>query len=336
MTEWDGDDILEAGTEHQVLIGADSAHMRIDKALADASPDLSRARVQALIASGAVQRDGRLVDDPSSKAAPGTYVITRPPLLAAIPEPQNIPLSVLYEDDHIIVVDKPAGMAAHPAPGTPDATLVNALLFHCGRALSGIGGVLRPGIVHRLDKGTSGIMVVAKSEVAHTGLAALFERHDIDRQYIALTRGAPQPAAGSVESQIGRSPHDRKKMAILKQGGRQAITHFRTRRRYGPSLKPIAARVECTLETGRTHQIRVHLASLGTPCLGDPVYGSGRPAAAVVQAITAVGLERQALHAARLGFVHPLTGAKLAFETELPDDMRRLEAALAKEDEPSR
>ena len=226
------------------------------------------------------------------------------------------------------MVDKPAGMAAHPGPGVPDGTLVNALLHHCAGSLSGVGGVARPGIVHRLDKDTSGVMVAAKSDAAHAGLSALFAAHDIDRLYVALTRGAPAPARGVIHTRIGRSPHDRKKMAVLKSGGREAVTRYQVERVFGPQDRPLAARVACELQTGRTHQIRVHLASKGSPCLGDPVYGSGVPAAPVRAAIEAAGLHRQALHAAVLGFVHPITGEKLRFETPFPADMAELEAGL--------
>jgi 23S rRNA pseudouridine1911/1915/1917 synthase len=306
---------------------------RLDKALADAFPSLSRARLQALLADGAVRRDGQPVAGGSAKAAPGLYTVTLPPVAPADPQPEAIPLTVLFEDADLIVIDKPAGMAAHPAPGSETGTLVNALLHHCGDSLSGIGGVARPGIVHRLDKDTSGVMVAAKSDRAHAGLSALFADHDIERTYIALTRGAPSPARGRIETLIGRSSSDRKKMAVLRAGGRNAITDYVVEAVYGAPAKPggapMAARVACTLHTGRTHQIRVHLASKGAPILGDPVYGSGSPAAPVREAIAAAGLTRQALHAAVLGFVHPVTGASLRFETAPPADMRALEARLA-------
>ena len=306
---------------------------RLDKALAEAAPDLSRARLQALIADGAVSLDGAVIANGSAKAAAGTYAIAIPPVASATPLPEAIPLTVLYEDADLIVVDKPAGMAAHPAPGTPSGTLVNALLHHCGASLSGIGGVARPGIVHRLDKDTSGVMVAAKSERAHSGLSKLFAAHDIERTYIALTRGAPSPERGRIETLIGRSSSDRKKMAVLKSGGRNAVTDYVVQVRYAVPAKagaaPLAARVACTLHTGRTHQIRVHMASKGSPILGDAVYGSGSPATAVRAAIAKAGLERQALHAAILGFVHPVTGKALRFETALPPDMLALETLLA-------
>jgi 23S rRNA pseudouridine1911/1915/1917 synthase len=251
-----------------------------------------------------------------------------PPPAPAKPEPQDLPLEVLFEDEHLIVVNKPAGMAAHPAPGTPDRTLVNALLFHCRGGLSGIGGVARPGIVHRLDKDTAGVMVAAKTDAAHKGLSALFAAHDIERSYIAFTRGAPSPVKGTIATRIARSVHDRKKMAVVKAGGREAVTHYAVAEVYGPAERPLAGKVVCRLETGRTHQIRVHLASRGAPCLGDPVYGSGAPAPAVREAMAAAGLRRQALFAAVLGFVHPVTGETLRFEASLPDDMARLETEL--------
>jgi 23S rRNA pseudouridine1911/1915/1917 synthase len=235
---------------------------------------------------------------------------------------------VLFEDAHLIVVDKPAGMAVHPATGSESGTLVNALLAHCGASLSGVGGVARPGIVHRIDKETSGIVVAAKTDAAHQGLAALFAAHDIERAYRALVRGAPHPRRGVIEGAIGRSPHDRKKMAILKSGGRAAVTHYATERAFGPEAKPLAARLACRLETGRTHQIRVHLAARGCPCLGDPLYGSGPPAEPVRRAIAEAGLVRQALHAAVLGFRHPVTGEALRFESAPPEDMAALEERL--------
>ncbi|HTK36068.1 MAG TPA: RluA family pseudouridine synthase [Caulobacteraceae bacterium] len=326
----DRDEAEPVGEELILTVAPDSAGERLDKALAAAAaPALSRARVQALLAEGAVTLDEVVLTDASAKAKPGDYTILIPPPVSAIPEPQAIPLTVLFEDAHLIVVDKAAGMAAHPAPGTADGTLVNALLAHCGASLSGIGGVIRPGIVHRLDKDTSGVMVAAKTDAAHRGLAALFERHDIERVYLALTRGAPTPSRGTISTRLGRSPADRKKMAVLKTGGREAITHYAVERVFGPQTKPLAARVACRLETGRTHQIRVHMASKGAPCLGDPAYGSGPPAPAVREAVAAAGLTRQALHAAVLGFVHPATGEALRFETPLPPDMAALESELA-------
>lgn len=307
-----------------------NASGRLDKALAEASPaTLSRARIQALMAAGAVTLDGRAVTDGSQKAQPGgDYLILVPPIEPAEPQPQAIPLNILFEDEYLIVIDKAPGMAAHPAPGTPDGTLVNALLAHCGLSLSGIGGVARPGIVHRLDKDTSGVMVAAKTDAAHQGLSKLFAAHDIERAYIALTRGAPNPPQGTIQTQFGRARFDRQRMAVLKAGGREAITHYRVAQAFGDDLKPLAAKVVCKLETGRTHQIRVHLAHKGAPVLADPIYGSALAAAPVRAAVAEAGLTRQALHAAILGFVHPITGETLRFETPLPDDMARLEELL--------
>ncbi len=333
-------DALPEGGEPEgellTFILSDKASGRLDKALAEAAAaldgvTLSRARIQALIAEGAVTLDGAQISDGSQKARPGgAYEILVPPPEAPEPLPQAIPLTVLFEDAHLIVIDKPPGMAAHPAPGTPDGTLVNALLHHCGDSLSGIGGVARPGIVHRLDKDTSGVMVAAKTDAAHQGLSKLFAAHDIDRVYIALVRGAPTPPGGTVKTLIGRARFDRQRMAVLREGGREATTHYETVQTFGgtETKPPLAAQVRCTLETGRTHQIRVHMAHKGAPVLGDAVYGSAPAAAPVRAAIAEAGLERQALHAAVLGFVHPITGEALRFETSLPPDMAALLDAL--------
>lgn len=325
LTEDDETTVLEARIE--------TPGVRLDKALADVFPTLSRARLQALLAEGAVSFEGETLTSGSAKARAGQYVVILPPVAPATPQPEAIPLTVLYEDADLIVIDKPAGMAAHPAPGSETGTLVNALLAHCGDSLSGIGGVARPGIVHRLDKDTSGVMVAAKTDRAHAGLSALFATHDIERTYIALTRGAPSPERGRIETLIGRSSSDRKKMAVLRSGGRNAITDYVVQRTFGEPVRaggaPLAARVACTLHTGRTHQIRVHLASKGSPILGDATYGSSSPAAPVRAAIAEAGLTRQALHAAVLGFVHPVTGEPLRFETPPPPDMQRLEALLS-------
>lgn len=327
------DDDLPPALEARLATGGP----RLDKALSDIFPTLSRARLQALLAEGVVTRDGQPVATASAKALPGLYAVALPAVVSAIPQPENIPLTVLFEDAHLIVIDKAAGMAVHPAPGSETGTLVNALLNHCAASLSGIGGVARPGIVHRLDKHTSGVMVAAKSDAAHAGLSALFAAHDIERTYIALVRGTPLPEKGRIVSNLGRSAGDRKKMAVLRTGGREAITDYVVEQVFGAvaqkgsrrAAPPLAARVACTLHTGRTHQIRVHMASKGSPILGDPVYGTGSPANPVRAAIAAAGLTRQALHAAVLGFVHPVTDETLRFETVPPEDMRLLEDALA-------
>jgi 23S rRNA pseudouridine1911/1915/1917 synthase len=323
------DEALNDDTIDLRLIPIDVAGERIDKALAAQMPDLSRARIQALIGEGRLSIGETVVEDASTRAQIGVYRLEIPAPIAADPQPEDIPLEVLFEDEHLIIINKPAGLAVHPGAGHPTGTLVNALLHHCGISLSGIGGVARPGIVHRLDKDTSGVMVAAKSDAAHQGLSGLFANHDIDRVYIALTRGAPQPGRGTIETRLARSPYDRKKIAIVKTGGRLAITRYAVERAFGPKEKPLAGRVACQLETGRTHQIRVHLASKGAPCLGDPVYGAGQPAAKVREAIAEAGLHRQALHAAVLGFRHPISGENLRFETPLPKDMATLEALLA-------
>lgn len=314
-----------------VTLGPEASGERLDRALMAHLPDLSRARLQALIEQGHLSFDGAVIIDGKHKARSGTYVLTLPAPVEAVPQPQDLPLDIHYEDAHLIVLNKPPGMAAHPGPGVFDGTLVNALLYQCRGSLSGIGGVARPGIVHRLDKETSGLMVAAKTDVAHRGLSDLFSRHDIDREYVALTRGAPKGLKGTLTTRIGRSPRDRQKMAVLHSGGREAITHFETLETFGASganSGPVASIVRCRLETGRTHQIRVHMAHLGSPCLGDPVYGSGGLKAGLQAALKASGLERQALHARLLGFVHPVTGQALHFTADWPEDMARLHAAL--------
>ncbi len=324
-------DLGDAGSGLEIItvtIAAADAGGRLDKTLTAGLPEMSRARLQALMAEGRVSRGGAVLSDGSARALAGDYAIAVPPPRPALPQPEAIPLAVLYEDAHLIVIVKPAGMAAHPAPGSENGTLVNALLHHCGDSLSGIGGVARPGIVHRLDKETSGVMVAAKTDAAHQGLSALFAAHDIERVYIAFTRGAPNPPRGRIEAALARSRYDRKKIAIVKTGGRHAVTDYSTQAVFGPQTKPLAARVSCQLETGRTHQIRVHLASRGAPCLGDAAYGSGPAAPAVRDAVARAGLTRQALHAAVLGFRHPITGETLRFESPLPPDMAALEALL--------
>lgn len=304
----------------EIISGVLATAGRLDKALAEAS-GLSRERIKALIADDAVTLSGRPVSNGSAKVAGGEqFAIDLPP-----PEPldavaQDIPLTVAFEDAHLIVVDKAAGMVVHPAAGNPDGTLVNALLHHCAGQLSGINGTLRPGIVHRIDKDTSGLLVVAKSDAAHERLAAQFADHSIERTYLAVCAGHPVPAQGTVTGRIGRSDADRKKMALLPDTslrGKHAVTHYRT-------LRPLAhaALIECRLETGRTHQVRVHLASIGHPLVGDPVYG--RDPAPLRPLLKELGFSRQALHAASLGFVHPVTGERLVFSSELPADMEEL------------
>jgi len=304
----------------EIITGMLASDGRLDKALAEAS-GLSRERVKALLGEGAVRLAGLPVTNASAKAAPGTpFAIHLPPTTNPQASPQAIPLVIAYEDDDLIVVDKPAGMVVHPAAGNPDGTLVNALLHHCAGRLSGIGGVARPGIVHRIDKDTSGLLVVAKSDRAHEGLARQFADHSIDRRYFAICNGHPLPPAGTIDARLGRSDHDRKKMAVLPKDssrGKHAVTHYTTLERLRA-----AALLECRLETGRTHQVRVHLLSIGHSLLGDPLYG--RPNSTVRPLLRELGFARQALHAARLGFIHPVTAERLAFDSPLPADMRQL------------
>lgn len=310
--------------EERIVLTLDDAlsGLRLDRALATAVPDLSRVRIQGLIAEGHVLRDGVAVTDAAAKARPGQMiVITLPPAVAAEPEPQDIPLDIVFEDSEMLVIDKPAGLVVHPGAGNPDRTLVNALLAHCGDQLSGIGGVRRPGIVHRLDKDTSGLMVVAKTDRAHAALAAQLQARTLKRVYNAVVWGRPTPSAGRIEGNIGRDPRDRQRMAMLAGGGRPAVTHYRV-------LQPLkdATLVECRLETGRTHQIRVHMAHLGHPLVGDPLYGARRlPKTAPAEARQ---FPRQALHAAQISFVHPLTGGTMSFASHLPDDLTALIDAL--------
>ena len=306
---------------------------RLDQALANALGDLSRSRLKALIGAGAVSLDGAPVTEPSRKVHPGQrYVVALPEPVTATPAPQAIALDILFEDADIVVLDKPAGLVVHPAPGNPDRTLVNALLAHCGAefgdsSLTGIGGVLRPGIVHRLDKDTSGVMVVAKNAVAQASLTAQFAARSIGRYYLALVHGVPRPADGRIEGNIGRSPRNRKKMAVVARGGKHAVTHYTCERRFGPPEAPVASLLRCRLETGRTHQIRVHLADIGHPIVGDPLYGrrARRPkgdAGATADRLNA--FPRQALHAATLALDHPRRPERLEFSTDLPNDFQIL------------
>ena len=303
-----------------VTIGDDGGGLRLDRALAIAIPTLSRERLKALIASGRVRSGASLVRDPAMKTVAGhAFVIDVPAPTPMDNVAQDIALEVIFEDDHLLIVDKPAGLVVHPAAGNLDGTLVNALLHHCAGRLSGIGGVARPGIVHRIDKDTSGLLVVAKTDRAHEGLSIQFARHSIDRRYLAIAAGLPL-ATGTVDAPLARNPHDRKKIAVVATGKR-AVTHFRL-------IEALfrAALVECRLQTGRTHQVRVHMASIGHPLLGDPVYCGGRTEHRAT--LERLGFRRQALHAAYLGFVHPVTSAAMAFESRMPDDMQALLSAL--------
>ena len=299
------------------------AGWRLDRALAAAVPALSRERLKALIRSGAVETGGRQLRDPATK------VRGEEALRVAVPEPrpahneaQDIPLTIVFEDEHLLVVEKPAGLVVHPAAGNLDGTLVNALLHHCGGSLSGIGGVARPGIVHRIDKDTSGLLVVAKTDVAHEGLAKQFAAHSIDRRYLAIVGGVPKASKGTIDAPLARSTANRKKIAIVEASrGKRAVTHWRRL-----TMLEDASLVECRLETGRTHQIRVHLASIGHPLIGDPVYSrSGKTQAKLLNKLQ---FRRQALHAAELGFTHPVTKHRLSFSSPMPPDMQELFNAL--------
>jgi 23S rRNA pseudouridine1911/1915/1917 synthase len=311
------------GRRIEIVLDEAAAGQRLDKALAAAAPDLSRMRIQALMAEGRILRDGALVGDASAKARAGQrFVIDIPPAVPATPVAQDIPFPIVFEDEEMLVIDKPAGLVVHPGAGNPDRTLVNALLAYCGDQLSGIGGVRRPGIVHRLDKDTSGLMVVAKTDRAHHALAAELASRTLKRVYTAVVWGHPSPVQGTIEGNIGRSPNDRKRMTVLAHGGKSAVTHYRVLQR----LKG-ASVVECRLETGRTHQIRVHMAHIGHPLIGDPLYGAKRTikdAAAAAKMFT-----RQALHATQVTFLHPLTKMEMCYSSRLPTDLVDLIAGLS-------
>ncbi len=316
-------------TRFEIAIPETAGGERLDRALAAARPELSRSRIKALIEQGHLKLGGATIEEPSHRVKPGqVFTLEIPPAAPAAPQGQAIDLNIVYEDDDLIVIDKPAGMVVHPAPGNPDNTLVNALIAHCGDSLSGIGGEKRPGIVHRIDKDTSGLIVAAKNDAAHKALSAAFAAHDIERAYLCLVWGVPSPSAGTVEGNIGRHPVDRKRMAVVSRGGKPAITHYRVLKRFGLG----AALVECRLETGRTHQIRVHMAKLGHPLIGDPTYGKPTPARRARLAPearrAAEAFPRQALHATLLGFDHPRSGRHLRWQSESPADLRRLEQTL--------
>jgi 23S rRNA pseudouridine1911/1915/1917 synthase len=304
--------------EERIIAGTLTGGERLDKALAEAS-GLSRERVKALLGEGRVTLEGAVAEQASLKPDAGTaFAITVPAAIPAAAQAQAIPLSIVFEDAHLIVVNKPAGLVVHPAAGNLDGTLVNALLHHCRGQLSGIGGVARPGIVHRIDKDTSGLLVVAKTDAAHEGLARQFADHSIERIYRAVVAGRPVPPAGTVRGNIARSPANRKKMALVADGhGKHAVTHYKALETLRDSTL-----VACQLETGRTHQVRVHMASIGHPLLGDPAYGRCPPSLRPV--LSRLGFARQALHAAVLGFTHPVTGEPLRFEAVLPADMDKL------------
>jgi 23S rRNA pseudouridine1911/1915/1917 synthase len=322
----------------QIVIAETDAGGRLDRVLATRIADLSRSRLKALILAGEVTIGGRTIRDPGQRVNAGDVItVALPPAEPPVPQAEPIPLDVLYEDNEIIVIDKPKGLVVHPAAGHATGTLVNALIAHCGESLSGIGGVRRPGIVHRLDKDTSGVMVVAKTDRAHRALVKQFADHGrkgpLQRGYLAFVWNVPDRPRGTIDKPIDRHPYARDKMAV-RESGRAALTHWEVLERYaGSDGKPVAALLACRLETGRTHQIRVHLASIGNPLMGDEVYGPGfrtkaaRLAPAAAEALEALG--RQALHAYLLSIEHPTRGESLEFKSELPADLARLHHSLA-------
>jgi 23S rRNA pseudouridine1911/1915/1917 synthase len=312
-------------TRWRIAAPAEAAGQRADRFLAEAIGVLSRSRIKGLIEQGRAKRDGVIFSQPAEPIRAGAiYELEPPPLVSAVPQPQAIAFHILFEDSDLLVLDKPAGLVVHPAPGHEDGTLVNALLAHCGDSLPGIGGERRPGIVHRLDRDTTGVMVVAKSEQALAALSALFAARDLERTYVALVWGVPSPSPGEIEGAIGRDPRDRKRMAIVARGGKAALTRYRVTRAFGLG----ASLLQVQLATGRTHQIRVHLASLGHPVVGDPLYIRRVPAASRLLEEPARGelldFPRQALHASTLGFRHPRSGKSMFFETPIPPDFASL------------
>lgn len=319
-----------------VTIDSIQASNRLDKVLADALPDISRSRLKALITDGQVMCDveGKIdsVISPKHKVKEGEiYSVNIPEPVGAEPMAEDIPLDVVFEDEHLIVINKPVGMVVHPAPGALSGTLVNALLHHCGDSLSGIGGVKRPGIVHRIDKETSGLMVVAKDDKTHVGLSKQFEAHTINRLYTAVVRGVPSPLDGRIEGNIARHPKDRKRMAVTLKGGKHAVTNYRSLQHFTSGGNIVATEIECKLETGRTHQIRVHMTSINCPLIGDQVYGRAGKLSDKINPQTRAAIQsfkRQALHARVLGFLHPISGKALNFEIKLPNDMCEMIEAL--------
>ncbi|WP_073954225.1 RluA family pseudouridine synthase [Thalassospira sp. TSL5-1] len=308
----------------------EDAGERLDRVLARAWPQESRSRLKALITDGHLTIDGTVKDSVSVKVRAGQIMTLEiPPAEPAIPEAETIALDVLYEDDDLLVINKPAGMVVHPAAGNESGTLVNALLAHCGDSLSGIGGVKRPGIVHRLDKDTSGAMVVAKNDMAHRALSKLFaeDKENIERTYVAIVWGVPSPTEGKIAGNIGRSPRNRKKMAVLASGGKPALTYYKVIENRPDSLASV---VKCKLATGRTHQIRVHMAHIGHSLVCDPVYSKSRPVRHLKPSSQAVlaNFGKQALHAQTLGFAHPRTGEFISFKAPLPDDLIAIYLAL--------
>lgn len=314
-------------------MSSNDAGTRLDKYLSTYLPELSRTRLKTLIQSGLVHNISssqfQVITDPNYGVKPGEcFKVSEPEVIEADPKPQNIPLDIVFEDESIIILEKPAGLVVHPAAGNADGTLVNALLYHCGESLSGIGGVRRPGIVHRIDKDTSGLMIAAKGDKAHKSLSEQFAAHTIERAYLAIVKGKPQPTSGKIEGHIARHPQMRKKMAVNKMGkGKWAATHYKTLEVFSNGGQTLASLVECRLETGRTHQVRVHMAHFGHPLIGDQTYGRApsKNRFKNIQLWEKVkSFKRQALHAETLGFDHPETGKRLTFKSKLPQDMKNL------------
>ena len=313
-----------------VTVQNNVGHIRLDKFLSQCLIELSRSRIKSLILSGNVSCGSRILLNPSRSVKTGErFSIVIPDVKSPIPVGQKMDLDIVYEDDDLIVINKPAGLVVHPAAGNKDMTLVNALISHCGSSLSGIGGVARPGIVHRLDKDTSGLLVAAKNDSTHRGLAKQFADHSLDRAYKAIVWGVPKHKEGIIENQIGRSSRNRKKMAVVARGGKHAITHYRVTKPIGERGKFWASLVKCRLETGRTHQIRVHMTSIGNAIIGDSTYGSKdlrrviKTESVYLETIIS-SLNRQALHAYLIGFDHPSTGKRINFKSDLPNDMKEL------------
>lgn len=296
--------------------------IRLDKFLS-LKTSFSRAQIQRLIKDGYVTSDDEILPPDYKIKLGDSFEIEIPEPKEALPQPQNIDISIIYEDDDLLVVNKPSGMVVHPGAGVYDGTLVNALLYHCKDSLSGIGGVKRPGIVHRIDKETSGLLVVAKNDFTHIGLSEQFEKHTIERTYYAFVYGVPNPLEGTIEGNIGRSKYDRKKMALLSSGGKKAVTHYKVME----AFQSFAAKIRCRLETGRTHQIRVHLSSKGHHLIGDKLYTASNKTSLKIPSELKTYINtfpRQALHAATLGFIHPRTNQKLSFEADFPPDLKEL------------
>ncbi len=306
---------------YEHVVAGDEAGRRLDRVLADAIPGLSRTRIRTLLEAGWLRVEARTVKEASRRVNPGERLVLRVPgPRPAALEAEAIPLSVVFEDHHLLVIDKPAGLVVHPSAGHPGGTLVNALIAHCGDSLSGIGGETRPGIVHRLDKDTSGLMMVAKTDEAHVRLSAALAARRVSRRYLGVVRGRVDPPSGEITGAIGRDPRHRKRMAVVATGGKAALTRYRTEEGLGPD----ATLVSCSLATGRTHQIRVHMASIGHPVLGDALYGGRRIHAADSVRAAVAALSRQALHAAALAFRHPATNAPHEFHSRVPPDIRAL------------